>query len=112
MEPVHRKIYYYETSGGQCPFLEWRDSLNDPVFVDAWRVRLARVRLGLLGRCDSAGEGVLELKFDIGPGYRVYFAEWGRTIVVLLHGGDKGSQRRKDIEFAKEYWRDFRRSNS
>jgi len=112
LEPIPRRIYYYETNGGRCPFLEWRDSLKDQDVIDALRVRLARVRLGLLGRCDAVGEGVIELKFDIGPGYRVYLAEWGKTIVVLLQGGDKGSQKRKDIEQAKAYWRDFRRSNS
>ena len=111
MDSVQRKIYYYERDDGHCPFIDWRNSLNNQEFVDALRARLARVRLGLLGRCDSVGEGVLELKFDIGPGYRIYFSEWGKSIVVLLCGGDKNTQRRKDIALAKECWRGFRRSN-
>lgn len=53
------------------------------------------------------GEGVYELRFFFGSGYRVYFAEDGKTIVVLLLGGDKGSQS-KDIAKAKGYWKDHR----
>ena len=111
MEPIPRSIYYYETQAGQCPFLEWRESLKDPLFVDALRARMARVRLGLLGACRPVGDGVMELKFDMGPGYRVYFGEWGRTIIVLLCGGSKVTQRRGDIKLAQVYWADFRRSN-
>jgi putative addiction module killer protein len=36
-----------------------------------------------------------------GPGYRVYFKQTGRTIVLLLCGGDKTTQA-KDIKRAKE----------
>jgi putative addiction module killer protein len=53
----------------------------------------------------------MELKFDIGPGYRVYFAEWGKDVVILLCGGEKNSQDR-DIRLAIKYWQDFSRSNS
>lgn len=111
MDPTSRKIYYYETADGQCPFAEWRDSLEDTTFLEAWQKRLLRIRLGLFGETNTVGDGVRELKFHIGPGYRVYFAEWGKTIVVLLCGGDKSSQSRKDIGLAKTYWEDFRRSN-
>jgi putative addiction module killer protein len=53
------------------------------------------------------GEGVGELKIDFGPGYRVYFGRVGATIVVLLCGGDKKTQK-KDIVKAKEQWQDFK----
>ena len=112
MDSKLRKVYYYERDDGTCPFIEWRDSLGDQVMIDALRARMARVRLGLFGQCHPVGDGVLELIFDVGPGYRVYFSTWGQTIVVLLCGGDKSTQRRMDIELAKMYWRDFRRSNS
>lgn len=52
------------------------------------------------------GGGVNELRLFFGPGYRVYFAEDGDTIVVLLLGGEKGSQNR-DIEKAKAYWEEY-----
>ena len=48
---------------------------------------------------------------DYGPGYRVYFGQKGRTLVVLLCGGDKRTQDR-DIRLAKEYWQEFKESES
>lgn len=112
MESERRSIIYYEMANGRCPFLEWRDSLKDQTFLDALRVRIARVRLGLLGQRNSVGYGVYEFKFFLGPGYRVYYGEWNKAVIVLLCGGDKSSQARKDIQQAKIYWQDFRRSNS
>lgn len=70
------------------------------------RKRLNRVRLGNLGNTRGLGSGVSELKIDFGPGYRVYYGEDGPKIVVLLVGGDKGSQDR-DIEKAKAFWEDY-----
>jgi putative addiction module killer protein len=55
--------------------------------------------LGLPGDVRPVGEGVSELRVDDGPGYRVYFAQRGETLIVLLAGGDKGSQDR-DISTA------------
>ena len=91
--------------------MEWRDSLRDQVFLEAWQKRLLRLRLGLFGNCKPVGASVMELKFDIGPGYRVYFAPWGKIVVVILNGGEKSRQDR-DIRLAQSYWQDFTRSNS
>ncbi len=55
----------------------------------------------------KGGEGVLELRISYGPGYRIYFGKDGSTVVVLLIGGDKGSQNR-DIAKAKRYWLDYK----
>ena len=55
------------------------------------------------------GEGVLEYRIDFGPGYRVYFGRDGEVLVILLTGGTKKRQQR-DIEAAKEYWRDYRQT--
>jgi putative addiction module killer protein len=55
----------------------------------------------------SVGGGVWEARLDFGPGYRLYFAKDGVAVVLLLVGGDKGSQS-KDIAAAKRYWQDFR----
>ena len=71
------------------------------------RTRLDRVALGNLGDCEPVGEGVSELRIAFGPGYRVYFAQDGDTIVLLLCGGDKSTQV-KDIKRAKEYWADYK----
>jgi putative addiction module killer protein len=52
------------------------------------------------------GDGVFELRVDYGPGYRVYFAQEGARLVLLLCGGDKKTQNR-DIRQAKKYWKDY-----
>jgi putative addiction module killer protein len=56
--------------------------------------RIRRLSLGNPGDVKPVGGGVSELRIDYGPGYRVYFARRGERIVVLLCGGDKGSQNR------------------
>lgn len=72
------------------------------------QARLARVRLGNLGDCASVGEGVLELKINFGPGYRVYFGQDGVEVIILLCAGDKSTQN-SDIKKAKTYWSEYKR---
>jgi len=62
--------------------------------------------MGNLGHCRSVGGGVVELKIDFGPGFRIYFGQDGDKIIVLLVGGDKRTQP-TDIKRAKEYWVDY-----
>ena len=108
MEAIEKKLEYYETQDGKKPFREWLLSLKDKEGRRKIKVRLDRVSLGNLGYCRTVGEGVMELKIDIGPGYRVYFGQFGNKLVILLNGGDKSSQQR-DINLAHEYWTDYRR---
>jgi putative addiction module killer protein len=63
---------------------------------------------GHYGDYKSIGNGVYELRFTFGSGYRIYFAEQDNVVVLLLCGGDKSTQRH-DIELAKNYWLEFRR---
>ena len=63
--------------------------------------RIRRLSLGNPGDVRPVGEGVSEIRIDYGPGYRVYFAQRGEALVVLLAGGDKDSQER-DIRRALE----------
>ncbi len=72
------------------------------------RTRLDRLELGNFGDYKAVGQGVFELRFHFGPAYRVYFAQDGKTIIVLLIGGDKSSQS-KDINLAQTYWEDYLR---
>ncbi|MBZ8182174.1 type II toxin-antitoxin system RelE/ParE family toxin [Oscillatoria salina] len=111
MEAQPREIQNYQTVEGRSPFEEWLESLRDSrgkLIVDK---RIRRVRVGNLGDYRSVGDGIFELRIDYGPGYRVYFGQVGTTLVLLLCGGDKSSQK-QDILKAKEYWRNYERRKS
>jgi putative addiction module killer protein len=69
--------------------------------------RVARLRRGLLGDCSSIGEGVLELRIDFGPGYRVYIADDGESILLLCAGLKK--TQRADVAAAKKHWKSYRK---
>jgi putative addiction module killer protein len=101
-----RRVVEYLDAGGKSPFESWLENLKDLQARAAIRKRLNRIRLGNLGDSKALGDGVHELRVDLGPGYRVYYGIDGDTIVVLLCGGDKRSQTR-DISRAKQYWRDY-----
>lgn len=81
-------------------FEKWLDGLADANAAARIAQRIIRLRNGLLGDVRSVGGGVSELRIDHGPGYRVYFVRRGSVLVILLCGGDKGSQDR-DIARAK-----------
>ena len=102
------KIDYYETSRGKQPFVDWQENLDDADQAII-NVRLARVRLGNFGDCTrlKGGEGVWELRIDVGPGWRIYYGKKGLNIVLLLMGGIKKSQT-KDIATAQRYWLDYK----
>jgi len=59
-----------------------------------------------VGDFKSLQEGVFELRLMFGSGCRVYFAEDGKEVILLLIGGDKSSQK-NDIQTAKEYWKEY-----
>ncbi len=82
-------------------FAEWLDALKDAKAAYAITKRIARMQSGLMGDVKPVGEGVSEARIDVGPGYRLYFVRRGKAIVLLLTGGDKGTQAR-DIKKAKE----------
>ena len=106
MEVRPRKIVYYQTILNRKPFLEWLTGYKGQKIYGMIQIRLRRVEQGNLGLTENAGEGVVELKIDFGPGYRIYIGQDGDTIVLLL-GGYKDTQP-GDIETAKKYWRDYR----
>ncbi len=108
METCPFTLEYYINEAGKLPFKEWLENLKDVRARAKIRISLDRIRLGNFGHARSVGEGVHELKIDYGPGYRVYYAFTGKTIVLLLLGGDKASQS-KDIVRAKEHWKAFKR---
>jgi len=81
-------------------FANWIGDLSDSRASERIAQRLVRLQSGLLGDMKPVGDGISELRVDYGPGYRVYFVQRGRVVVVLLCGGDKRTQR-QDINKAK-----------
>lgn len=87
-------------------YQRWERALRDERARAAIAARISRLNYGLAGDIKSVGNGVSELRIHYGPGYRVYLTRRGREIILLLCGGDKGSQSR-DIEHAKQIARDL-----
>ena len=96
----------YNDRGGQSPFAMWFDRLNAPA---AAKVATAITRLagGNFSNVKGVGSSVFEYRIDFGPGYRVYFAKDGESLIVLLGGGTKNRQQR-DIKDAVANWQDYK----
>jgi putative addiction module killer protein len=73
-------------------YAHWLDSLRDLHARARVQVRVERLAAGNPGDVKAVGEGVSELRIDYSPGYRVYFTIRGRTVIILLAGGDKRTQ--------------------
>jgi putative addiction module killer protein len=98
-------IREYLTADGRNPFREWLNTLD--VSVNARiQARVLRFEMGNLGDHKSVGGGVWESRLFFGPGYRIYFGKDGNSIIVLLIGGEKGSQS-EDISRARHFWRTY-----
>lgn len=82
-------------------FSAWYQSLRDRTARTRIAARIIRLQAGNFGDAKSLGTGVYELRMTFGPGYRVYYTRKGERIILLLCGGDKGSQSR-DIVRAKQ----------
>jgi len=99
----------YQPASGNVPFDDWLDDVS-PVFRARIYANLARVEIGNWGNVKPIQGGnaseLYELRMFFGPGYRAYFGKDGSQLVILLCGGDKGSQR-KDIAEAKKLWNEY-----
>lgn len=82
-------------------FDRWLTKLRDARAAARVQARLDRLALGNPGDVKSVGEGVVEMRIDYGPGYRVYYTRRGVLVILLLCGGDKSTQV-KDIARAKQ----------
>jgi len=102
---VKLSVREYLTADDKSPYREWLGTLDAAVRARI-QARVLRFELGNLGDSKSVGEGVWEARLAFGPGYRLYFGRHGKIVILLLLGGDKGSQA-KDIRRAKQYWMDF-----
>lgn len=100
------EIKEYLTKSGINPYRKWFNRLRDFKTKARIETRLTRMALGNLGDYKSVGDGVFELRFMFGSGYRIYFGLDGESVVLLLIGGDKDSQH-NDIKNAQKYWSDY-----
>ena len=103
-------IQHYLSDDGHDFFAEWLMGLADRQARARVAVRLQRMATGNFGDCKPVGKGVWELRIDYGSGYRVYYALTGKTLVLILTGGDKRTQQ-ADIELAIGYWEHWNRRN-
>lgn len=87
-------------------FARWFAALRDERARGRINARLRRLSIGNPGDVRPVGGGVSEMRVDDGPGYRVYFVQRGKTLIILLAGGDKRTQDR-DISTALELARNF-----
>jgi putative addiction module killer protein len=97
-----RNVEVYGAPDGSFPFDDYLDSLRDlkaKLLIDK---RIAKIRTGLIGTFDTVGDGIIELKVDHGPGYRIYCTDDGKEVLLLL-AGSKATQQ-ADINTAKQYW--------
>lgn len=78
------EVWHYLTASGKNVFDDWMNSLKDREAEARIAARLSRLEAGNFGDCRSVGDGVWELRIDCGPGYRVYYAVSGKTVVLLL----------------------------
>ena len=95
-------------STGRCPFQDWYKGVKDTLTRQRIWSRLNHVSSGTFGDFKTVGGDVFELRLAFGPGYRIYFTHMKDKVVVLLGGGDKGTQQ-ADIDRAINLWKENQR---
>ena len=75
-------------------FTAWLNSLKDRVVVQRLSARLRKVTFGNLGDVKPVAKGLFEMREHFGPGWRMYYAQRGNVVIVILGGGDKSTQAR------------------
>ena len=110
MQVKPRVVEYYRTTTGKEPAKEWLNTLKDKVTQAIIYKRIRQAGLGYFGKTRGVGDGVLELKIDFGPGYRVYFGIRKDELILILVGGSKRTQP-QDIQKARSFWLQWRKEN-
>lgn len=101
------KIKIYATKTGKQPFTQWLENMADKQIINKIHQRLTLFSKGFLSDVKHLEDGVFETRIHAGGGIRMYFYMHGNTLIVLLCGGLKRTQR-KDIAKALEYAEDFK----
>jgi len=101
------EVQEYLCEDDSSPFADWFDGLNVQAALKV-NTYLTRIGNGNLSNVKSVGSGVHECRIDWGPGYRVYLGKDGEKLIILLGGGTKKRQQ-KDIDQAKELWKEYKK---
>ena len=99
------EVREYLNREGRNLYKDWFDRLNSQAAAKV-ATALTRLALGNVSNVKGVGSGVLELRIDFGPGYRVYFGKDGERLIILLGGGTK---KRRDINAAVADWEEYKR---
>ncbi len=102
------EIIHYLDESERDPYQDWFDALRDKVAKIAIMRRVNRLEHGAFGDCKPLRDGLWELRIDVGPGYRIYYAQVRDMMILLTCGGDKRSQER-DIQRAVKMLKDWER---
>ena len=102
------EIHHYLTASGRDIYQAWLDDLKDMRARVAIQRRVDRLAAGNFGDHEFCRDGIWELRIDVGAGYRVYYARAGRTVLLIMCGGDKRTQT-ADIDRAVKCWTDYQR---
>lgn len=102
------EIRHYLTADSKDVFLDWLRRVRDPIAKVQIVKRVNQVEQDNFGDHKFCRDGVWKLRVDVGAGYRVYYAQAGSQVVLLLGGGEKRTQD-ADIERAVRYWQDWQR---
>ncbi len=100
------ELVIYKTSTEKEPFNEWLNTLDKSVLGQVMS-RIDRLQDGHFGKAKALKNGLYELKFK-SPAFRIYYAMFGKQVVILLTAGNKTSQF-SDIKKARNYLQDYRR---
>ena len=92
-------------------FADWLEKLRDNAGKARIVARIRQAKAGNFGDCRPVGDGVSEMRVHVGPGYRLYYAQEGLQVYLLILGGDKSSQP-QDVQRAKEMWREIKEHKS
>lgn len=89
-------------------YTKWYEKLRDERARHRIDARITRLKNGNPGDVEPVGEGVSEMKIDYGQGYRVYYLDTGKEIIILLCGSDRKKTQQADIAEAKKIAREYK----
>lgn len=106
-EPAAMKVTFYTTLQGTCPYDDFLATLKDKKAKQQLISRLARIEYaGHLGDFKNIEGPIIELRIHYGEGYRIYCAQRGQELMIILTAGSKSTQD-KDIQKAKKHWNEY-----